>query len=62
LAAALLTANPLLAALAVCARMMTCTQKVEETGPMGACVWMCPNGKRAYCPCSNDICEVPIDE
>ena len=49
--------NPFLAALAVCARKMICEVKLDETGPMGSCAFRCPNGTKAYCPCTNETCE-----
>ena len=51
------TGNPFLAALAVCARKMICEEKLDETGPMGSCAFRCPNGTKAYCPCTNETCE-----
>ena len=49
--------NPAGSLFSVCGRKMICKDKLDETGPMGSCAFMCPNGTRAYCPCTNTECE-----
>src|SRR5205814_10465798 len=57
LAAGLMSGSPFVAALAVCASKMICEEKLDETGPMGSCAFRCPNGTKAYCPCTFTSCE-----
>ena len=52
---ALQTGNPFLAALAVCGRTITCTEMIGPA-PMGACVFKCPDGTVAHCPCTFTEC------